>query len=457
MNYKKCANCEERTPPDERISHNGAEYCDDCFSELFVSCETCDETVDYQDAIYHNETFYCRYCTDRYFIKCEDCEEYTLREESYITRQHDSYCEDCVYENASNCDICEELNHDSCIEFGRERICTNCHEEENSNIHAYSYKPDPIFFMGKNETEYKPYSKNERRLVFGFELEVENKGSSTNNNCAEQLKKLLPDLLYMKQDGSIEHGFEIVSHPMSYEFYKENKFQLEKMLIMARNLGLRSYDTTTCGLHISLSRKAFTESTYLKFVNFFNKKSNHQLLRVISQRLNNKLEEWCSLNRFASRNHQIKLSKMKNTGANTKRYQALNLQNENVLEIRLFRGTLNASSFFKAFECVFAIYDFCLQMSFADLQINKRKKLNKESKQIAKHNDGSRVANISNQLIEKRFFHTFIYKNRKQYKDLNRFLTLKYGTHYNCGKDDSKVKELNQILNQKEGGYYSCV
>jgi predicted N-acyltransferase len=148
---------------------------------------------------------------------------------------------------------------------------------------------------------------------------------------------------------------------------------------------------------------------------------------------------------------------MKNTGANTERYQALNLQNENVLEIRLFRGTLNPSSFFKAFECVFAIYDFCLQMSFADLQINKRKKLNKESKQIAKHNDGLQVANISNKLIEKRFFHTFIYKNRKQYKSLNRFLSEQFGTIYNCGKDDSKVKELNQILNQQEGGYYSCV
>jgi hypothetical protein len=408
-----------------------------------------------------NEMAICPECVLQHYTVCEGCQVLTSDDEVFHTEEGSDYCDDCVYEYANRCYGCEDLfEHTETI--GNEPYCGGCADDRNSIIQHYSFKPNPVFFTGKNEKPYKDcdaYGKwinNDRRLVFGFELEVENRGDRGNNECAEILSQMMPDLLYFKEDSSIANGFEIVSHPMTYPYFREHKNAFEMLLKKAVELGLRSYNTTTCGLHISISRKAFTESTYLKFVNFFNNKDNHSLLKTISQRLDSQLDEWCSISKFASRNREIRLSKEKKTGANTERYQALNLQNTNVLEIRMFRGTLKADSFYKAFECIFAIYEYCNQMNFKDLDINRKKEFTSEQAQISKKNNGSGIANISDSLIKRRYFNTFVFKNRNHYRYLNSFLTRKYGYIYNCDKNDSKVDELNHLLNQRKGGYYLC-
>ena len=461
MNYKKCYSCEERTPPAERIKVNGDEYCQDCYDEEFYSCEYCNDLSLLDETTVINDQYTCPHCVAEYFRCCNECNELIDRDSIYQTEEGSAYCEDCLYENADRCYGCDNLfDHTESIQG--EPHCGGCADVKNSIIHSWNFKPNPIFFTGKNEKPYKDYDadgkwiNNDRRLVFGFELEVENRGDKGNNECAEILSEMMPDLLYFKEDSSIADGFEIVSHPMTYPYFREHKSAFEMLLKKAVELGLRSYNTTTCGLHISLSRKAFTESTYLKFVNFFNNQDNHSLLRTISQRLDSQLDAWCSISKFASRNKEIRLSKEKKTGANTERYQALNLQNTNVLEIRMFRGTLKADSFYKAFECIFAIYEYCNQMNFKDLDINRKKELTSEQAQISKKNDGTGIANISDSLIKRRYFNTFIFKNRNHYRYLNSFLTRKYGYIYNCDKDDSKVDELNHLLNQRKGGYYLC-
>tara|TARA_R100001244_G_scaffold31549_1_gene30207 strand:+ start:564 stop:1946 length:1383 start_codon:yes stop_codon:yes gene_type:complete len=458
--YKKCRECEQPTPPPKRIEINGDEYCEDCYYEKYYTCESCDEIELIEESRIVNDRYICENCISLYFSLCNECGEYVPDDSIYNTEEGNSYCEECICEVATMCYTCEDW-HEHTEYIDGDAYCDGCREEKSSIIQSYFFKPNPIFFTGQNELPYNEeehYYKNDKRLVFGFELEVENRGSMDNNQCAEILSEMMPDLLYFKRDSSIEHGFEIVSHPMTYPYFREHKKAFEMLLKKAVELGLRSYNTTTCGLHISISRKAFTESTYLKFVNFFNNKDNHSLLRTISQRLDSQLDQWCSISRFASRNGEIKLSKEKKKGANTERYQALNLQNTNVLEIRMFRGTLKADSFYKAFECIFAVYEYCSQMNFKDLDINKKNEQTLMEKTLGKRvkNDGSGLANISDCLIKRRYFNTFIHKNKKHYRYLDSFLTRKYGFIYNCDKNDSKVDELNHLLNQRKGGYYLC-
>ena len=66
-----------------------------------------------------------------------------------------------------------------------------------------SYKPDPIF-----------YGKGPRYL--GAELEIDGAGE-----CSENAQEILNlangdwELIYCKHDGSLDDGFEVVTHPMT--------------------------------------------------------------------------------------------------------------------------------------------------------------------------------------------------------------------------------------------------
>ena len=470
---RKCRKCEEKYPADVMLASNkdlpvngtlkAYYYCEDCYYDTFEHCAYCDDTHYTDDTRYieYMDETVCDGCFSEHYFICKDCQNSTNNSHRYETVDGYWYCEDCIWDNHSQCGNCcdithhEDLHYDSATD---EHYCNSCYQEQ-SIIKSYSYKPTPIFHTAKNERSYMNQETREKRLVFGFELEVENEGNFTHNDCAEKLKEIGGDLLYFKEDSSISNGFEIVSHPMTYAYFKENKDMLKKLLKKAVSLGLRSYNTSTCGLHISLCRKAFSHSHYLKFVNFFNSTKNHGILKAISQRQESQLH-WCALTKFSNKNELIKFSKLKNNGQSLDRYLALNIRNKSRLEVRLFRGTLKLDSFLKGFECVFAIFDFCKQMSFADLEISSSKDISKTDEKIKSQNldsKGTSIAQITPNLIEKRYFNTFIHKNRKQFRNLDLFLDAKYSYHYNCDKEKNKIKHLNKILHQNKGGFYSCV
>ena len=70
----------------------------------------------------------------------------------------------------------------------------------------YGYKPEVIF-----------YGQGDR--FFGVELEIDGGGEYTDN--AESILSIAnweQNLIYCKHDGSLDEGFEIVTHPMSLDF-----------------------------------------------------------------------------------------------------------------------------------------------------------------------------------------------------------------------------------------------
>ena len=69
--------------------------------------------------------------------------------------------------------------------------------------------------------------------------------------------------VYCKHDGSLDDGFEIVTHPMSLE-YHINEMPWCEVLGKAQQLGYRSHQANTCGLHVHVSRKAFGETEVLQ-------------------------------------------------------------------------------------------------------------------------------------------------------------------------------------------------
>ena len=114
-----------------------------------------------------------------------------------------------------------------------------------------------------------------------------------------------------------------------------------------------------CGIHVHMSRKAFTDVHLFKFLKFFFE--NHDFMYIISQRDNYSTQRSCQWGKRRGRKDQktlLKKTKEKGTGDHGNRFTAVNLESPGTYEVRIFRGTLKASSFMKNVEFCKAAYDF---------------------------------------------------------------------------------------------------
>ena len=129
-----------------------------------------------------------------------------------------------------------------------EPLCYTCHSHYTGgrSIQDYYYKPEPTF-----------YGNGPR--FFGVELEID--GGGENSLHARRLLRLANDgmeRIYCKHDGSLDEGFEIVTHPMSLD-YQLHQMPWMQLCKEAVTMGYTSHQAGTCGLHIHVSRLAFGE------------------------------------------------------------------------------------------------------------------------------------------------------------------------------------------------------
>ena len=243
---------------------------------------------------------------------------------------------------------------------------------------------------------------------------------------------------------------------MTYAYFKDNISNFKMMLSIIKEHGFRSYDSDTCGLHITLTRKCFTHSHFLKFVDFFNNSSNFKLLKALSQRTE-RSSSWATLRSDYNKRTLIDFAKCKDGRQNVERQKALNLQNQNTMEVRLFRGTLKASSFFKAFESVLSIYDFTYKMTFTSLEINKPK-LDDVSRavrdEIIKNaNLSGYIAPITKGLIKKKYYISYIASNKTYFPNLNNFVKeldeSDSSVQYKIHSQQSRINDLNKLINNE--------
>ncbi len=61
--------------------------------------------------------------------------------------------------------------------------------------------------------------------------------------------------MYCKRDSSLDRGFELVSYPMSL-CYHQQSMPWQDIVEQAVNMGYRSHETNTCGLHVHVNRSS---------------------------------------------------------------------------------------------------------------------------------------------------------------------------------------------------------
>ena len=189
---------------------NSYPLCADCK----MICERCDDVGSVDDSFHDvNGDMWCQSCTEQRAYWCEGCNEYNSYGTSYIVDRQESWCESCT-SDAYWCDDCDEWNADG---------CDTCSDNSSRLVHDYNYRPDAIFHStDKNE-----------RLFFGIEVEVEaGRNYELASEYAYRLEEL--DLAYLKSDGSLTCGFEIVTHPMSHDFFKNEAQELWNTLEQLR-------------------------------------------------------------------------------------------------------------------------------------------------------------------------------------------------------------------------------
>lgn len=342
-----CSICASKSDVVE--SQEGEIICDQCT----LICERCESIYSTNDSMYSVEgEMWCDSCTTNHASYCDEHDGYFT---GYIYSACDSrrtFCERCFENCVSYCDECDEYYYDGCN-------IDHDGEMDGRLIHDYSYRPDPIFYRLPDE---------DTRLYFGVEIETEVRGGdySLRTDAAEHASMLESEqLAYLKSDGSLECGFEIVTHPMSHAYMTRDENLLWQVLTtLKRDYEMMAWGTKTCGLHIHISRNGFAggshQHRFLQLV--YNNKEFYELLAGRSS------SHWAKFDDIFDPETGRKSFKHKLDRGGSDRYSAVNTNNRNTLEMRIFRGSLNPRFVKSAVDLAHASVEYTRVMSVQEVR-----------------------------------------------------------------------------------------
>ena len=209
-------------------------------------------------------------------------------------------CLTCLEDRYTACARCGALipNHQACYlpagEDDDEPYCPDCYltVAGQKPIHDYYYRPSPCFW-------------GDGPFYFGVELEIDEAGEDSDN--ARRLLAIANQgqpRLYCKHDGSLDEGFEIVSHPMTLDYHCQH-MPWKEVLDKARSLGYRSHQAGTCGLHVHINRTAFgntleEQDEVIARILYFFEKHWEEMLKF-SRRTRSQLAQWAA--RYGLKEH----------------------------------------------------------------------------------------------------------------------------------------------------------
>lgn len=319
MNTHICDHCGHILDPDSAYHFQDGVYCSTCLDELTTICDHCGKRIFRDEDEGNIHLTLCSRCFRDYYVACETCGRLIYNENAYYLDDEDStpYCYDCF----------QQYNY----------------------IHHYHYKPDPIFYGDSNR-------------YLGVELEVDDGGEvAANAKAILDIANESECHLYIKHDGSLNRGFELVTHPMSLD-YQINTMPWQRVLAKLKAMGYHSHQTATAGLHVHVNRASLGETWQeqdetIARILYFMEKHWEELLKF-SRRTPSQLERWAA--RYGYKDSPADI--LKTAKGSYGRYTCLNLNNEATIEFRIFRGTLKYNSLIATLQLVNQICSvaFCL-------------------------------------------------------------------------------------------------
>lgn len=285
----------------------------------------------------------CRDCRDNNGIVCENtnCDIYVYDDNAYELN-NSYYCESCYYDVTTSCEYCDERYH---VDDDPSCGCVS------RLIQSYSTKFSPLRMHMVDSagallvTPSRYLQKRDVNNIFlGLEFEMENMSGYT--ATTEEISQLFLDpieseQLMLKHDGSINDGFELVSQPHTLDAFMHH-FPWD-LIEDARKKGMRGWDVghREIGIHIHINRKAFHSKPEHNRYNA----SPHLLgfMHFIYRNVP-------SIKRIAGRNvHYGHMDEAyldesfricRYGRSQSRRTLGINLQNDETVELRMFRSTM---------------------------------------------------------------------------------------------------------------------
>lgn len=327
-----CDLCGQELPLDRLYHFDGHDLCESCLDENTVICRHCGDRLWTRNNAGSEETPLCQSCFDDHYTNCCRCGA-LIRESSAYYAENDEY---------------DELPY-----------CIDCFHalSQDKPIHDYYYKPEPIFH-------------GDGPRFFGVELELDEGGEDADHalELLEIANKQYP-LMYIKHDGSLDDGLELVTHPLSLDC-QLHTMPWAQICQKALSLGYRSHLSGTCGLHVHISRAAFglterEQDAAIARVLYFFEKHWEELLKF-SRRTRRQLERWAS--RYGYKEHPMDILDFAKKGYHGGRYTCVNLENANTVEFRMFRGTLKVNTIFATLQLLDRICDCAIHFNDVELK-----------------------------------------------------------------------------------------
>lgn len=228
---------------------------------------------------------------------------------------------------------CTSCGNETVSDLTIDGVCHHC-LDASFKIHNYSTRVESML-------KFKATRVRPNTVYLGCELEYE-----TNNRSRAQIQvgKLMHGHALMKSDGSIRNGFEIVTCPATLDIHLDvfKKFydNIPKDLKIEKNVGM----------HVHVSRKPLSQLTIGKMTEFLNRIDNKDFIHHIAGRIDNS---------YAKMNSDRTITFLRKHRHGGDRYNALNLNNEKTIEVRLFATPMNYKEFASRLQFVQALVDYC--------------------------------------------------------------------------------------------------
>lgn len=295
--------------PRDIETQSGAMVCQRCAPREHTHCSRCHE--------WYHRSVNCRWC-----FSCDRCHEPVPSFEFVYTIRGSRICANCRIAAYRQCDTCEGWNRDGntcangCCDPDTCDGCADCADSGIATlVHDYSYRPRPVFH-------------GDGPLYLGSEIEIEVPHHRA-EECVAVATEHLKDLGYLKEDASIRHGFEIVTHPMSYQWAMAN-FPW-RMLTHLRHSGCDVSDKT--GIHVHISRAGFDSPSHVfRWMKLIYR--NQQQVTTMAGRHSS---DWAA---FTAEDREAVKHYAKGTHGRD-RYRAINTTNWNTFELRIFASSLD--------------------------------------------------------------------------------------------------------------------
>jgi hypothetical protein len=292
------------------------------------------------------------------------------------------------------CPKCSEHTEKGSIGIwpGIGRACYSCHkhnQRESGYIQQYNGKTYPKSIvaeskrLGHKVVEGQICATMKHRTVpdlrlYGVELETEfhMKGLSKLGGDRMDMALLMGQALnnpvpfvVFKEDGTLTMngkysdedigsrygGFEVVSAPASLAIHREKWPKLSEFKYYDL---LRSWDTTTCGFHVHVSRDALNSLQIGRILVFMNHPDNKRFIQKVAGRSEKKFTKYVPKGFTDSLHPERVINPDEQKEHDRARRVAVNLKNPNTIEFRIFRGTVNPRHILRNLEFVDAMCEF---------------------------------------------------------------------------------------------------